>query len=391
MKKLLSLFSLLALILPIFSSIQIKAEDITNNTPKTKLGVILPLTGAFGKWGENIKHGYELANKKLNNKYELIYEDEAACDAKKALTAAQKHLNVTKVPVLFTGCLNGTKAIAPIINKNKTFTLSIGMLDEAIFKDSRYILSLAAQVGDEAIEAAKFLHNSGAKKIVLIRAQDNFTEELARVLKIELQKYNIQVLTDEASNLLNSDFRSILTKTKSLNPDFIHIFLSGEQTLALVRQKKDLQISTPIFGGYAIEGSTLEHKEKLELEGIKYTAPILGVDPKDPNKKSEQMQAFETEFKSVYGESEQPTVTAIYAYDGLLMLDKAFKTCGILKTTENPNNEAKDAFANCLRTNFTTIGKDFNGVAGRYLFNEDGSLTRENGIKIVKDGKFEWE
>src|SRR5438552_3515115 len=95
---------------------------------EVRVGVILPLTGATAVWGEGIKRGIELANAEHPNAFKFIYEDEKFCDSKQAVMAAQKLIEIDSVKFLVTGCLNGSKAVAPIAERAGIPILSAGLL-----------------------------------------------------------------------------------------------------------------------------------------------------------------------------------------------------------------------------------------------------------------------
>ncbi len=52
----------------------------------TKVGAILPLSSDYASWGDRVRIGLETANELHGNKFSIVFEDEGACEAQKALT-----------------------------------------------------------------------------------------------------------------------------------------------------------------------------------------------------------------------------------------------------------------------------------------------------------------
>src|SRR5574341_1937659 len=89
---------------------------------KVKVGVILPLTGAQGNYGEGITKGIELALREVSN-VEVIYEDEKS-ETKEAVTAFNKLTDVDGVKVIVGPVLSGSMlAVAPLAEQKKIIIL----------------------------------------------------------------------------------------------------------------------------------------------------------------------------------------------------------------------------------------------------------------------------
>ena len=75
------------------------------NKTSIKIGALLVLSGDGAAWGENAKKGIDMAFREWQRSHkdqsiEIIYEDTAG-DAKQAVTAYQKLVNVDKIDVIF--------------------------------------------------------------------------------------------------------------------------------------------------------------------------------------------------------------------------------------------------------------------------------------------------
>lgn len=101
-----------------------------NNSASIKIGLIMPLTGNSASFGEPSEKAAILATEEINAKggvngqrLELIAED-GKCDAKAAVDAANKLINVDQVTILITGCSSESLAVAPIANEHHVIQMA---------------------------------------------------------------------------------------------------------------------------------------------------------------------------------------------------------------------------------------------------------------------------
>ena len=81
-----------------FAAVFLSAATPSAELPRT-IGVILPLTGDFGFFGEEARRGIELAFEEIEKAYparfQLVIEDDG-CKAKNAVTAYEKLVTVER-------------------------------------------------------------------------------------------------------------------------------------------------------------------------------------------------------------------------------------------------------------------------------------------------------
>ncbi len=90
------------------------------------------------------------------------------------------------VKFLMTGCLNGTKAIAPLAKRAGIPIFSAGLLDEASISKAPELISFSAQIGSEAFQLAAYLRAKKVKLVSVFRHDDSFTTEFFPQLKKNL-------------------------------------------------------------------------------------------------------------------------------------------------------------------------------------------------------------
>jgi len=333
-----------------------------------KIGFIAPLTGPFADWGESIKNGLDLALEDTNHKFEVEYQD-SACDTKETVSIARKFFDIDNIRIVIgPGCVTGLRAIAPIADEKNALLFSTGLLDDNIFEEYNSVINLATQISTEAKYMAKYMKSKGIKKVAIVYGTDYFGQEYGSRLPELLNEEEIEVTSINSSDLNTEDFRTIILKVMKGNPDVVFIYQGEFQIGLFVKQLRELGYSIPVYSYYGVEAQSVIAAGGEALEDLVYTYPYNSVE------ESEEKETFENRYIERYNKI--PTATSHFVYDGLLLIDKALDNC-----------DAKDT--NCIKNFFTNLG-EYNGISGYMLFGEDGSLTREFGIKKIENGKFIW-
>ena len=330
-----------------------------------RVGVILPLSGDFATWGERIRQGLTLAAEDTTHRFTLEYADESGCDTKLSMTNATKLL-AQKVRVFFMGCLGGTKAVAPVAARQGALIFSAGLLDQQVLRQDLPLINLTTQLATEARYLAVAVAKRGMRKAAILRSPDAFGEELARWLKLELDKREVKVVFDDATAPAGNDYRTTIVRLRQHRPDALIVQLGDSQLAVFMRQLRESGISIPVFSNYVIEANS---SPSAAFEGIVYTYPVNSAEG------SAVKQAFDRRFTERFGAGTQPSANTYFAYDGLRLLDEAVSVCGSID-------------AKCI---FSTItGAPRKGISGDLVFNADGSIMRPYGIKKIEHGAFVW-
>ena len=96
-----------------------------------QIGAAFPLSGANAEYGQVFSSAVDLAvehinaDKKLSGKLSAVYEDSQALPAQ-GVIAANKLINVNKVPFILSAFTGVSKAMAPIGTRTKTVMVNGG-------------------------------------------------------------------------------------------------------------------------------------------------------------------------------------------------------------------------------------------------------------------------
>lgn len=346
---------------------------IPNQQP-IKIGWISDLSGPVAKYG-----AYEagmLAVEEINQKggingrpIQLIAED-GKCNPKAATDAINKLIQVDNVKIVLGGhCTPESMNIAPIAEENKIIQLAsitsspkFSGIGEYIFRTSPVSIAQSALIADYAI-------NNGIKKIAIIYEQTDYALPIAEKLKTEFTSKGGEVTNFEAYAPATEDFRTILLKVKSQNPEAIFISpQSPDAALLLIKQIKEIGLNARLFGNDVAINQAIIDKFPDKYEGF------IGATP-DFDTENPKTKTFIEAYKKKYNVQNIPYgIWTAETYDAVYIIADA-----ISKNGEDVE-KIKEYLSNI---------KDYQGASGTFSINEKHDGVRTYTLKTVKNGKLE--
>ena len=341
-----------------------------------KIGVAAPLTGPQSHYGKGIENavrmaveeanasGLEIGGKKI--KFEVLAEDDQA-DPKTATSVAQKLVDAKINGVV--GHMNSGAGIpaSKIYMEASIPQISASMTAVAYtaqgYPTTYRVMANDAQQGKVLGEYAT--QKWGAKKVVLIDDRTAYGQGLADEVEKAVKAGGGEITAREFTNDKAQDFNAILTSAKGKKPDLIFFGGMDPQGGPMVRQLKDLGMSSKYLGGDGIYSPKFIELAGKSAEGSKASSPGL------PLEKMPGGAEFKKKYEAKYG---QIQLYEPFAYDAANILIDAMKRAG---STE-PNKYLPEM----SKTNYT-------GVIGTVSFDEKGDI--KNGpvsVYEVKDGKW---
>lgn len=346
-----------------------------------KIGAVYELTGGTATFGNSALNGAKLAVKEMNAKggvlgkqVELAIADNKG-EPSEATNAMTKVITQDKV-VAVTGFTTSSNAIAastvaesngiPFItaaatNPKVTVDEKTGEVKKNIFRVC-FIDPFQGTVG------ANFVLNSlkAKKAVILIDNSSDYSKGLAQFFKDAFTKGGGEIVGEEAYLQKDQDFKTILTKIKSSNPDVIYVPGYYEEVGKIIKQARELDIKAAFVGGDGWDSPKL-----LEIAGAPalnntYFTNHYSVEDTSPASKS-----FVDAYKKEYNET--PDAMAVLGYDAANVMMDAIKRAN----SEDPA-KIRDALA---------ATKDFAAVTGKITLNDKHDAVKGAVIIEFKDGK----
>jgi len=339
-----------------------------------KIGAILPLSGEIANWGTDIEGGMKLAIEEINkaggidNKnFQVIYEDDQ-CDKTKAVTAAQKLIDIDKVKIIIGPlCSGSVVAAAPVAENAKIVMLGFGST-AAISDAGDYIFRHTYSDADQGKFLAEQIYNSfGFKNINAIYVNNDYGIGLFDGLKKTFSNLGGTVASEQPYDFETADFRTILTKIKNSPAEALLLVSYGKEGGLLAKQAKELGINLQIFATDNFGAQDVITVGEDAVNGVIFSASI------PPDEKNPRIKSFKEQY-SVQNNSE-PGVLWIAASG----YDAANITINAIKESGYDSDSIKNYFYSL---------KNYPGLAGDISFDGNGDATKDFMLQTVKDGKF---
>ena len=294
---------------------------------QVRVGFAGPMTGAQAHYGKDMQNGIVLAIEDFNASKPVIGgkpvqmvldtgDDQA--DPRTGTTVAQKLVD------------DGIKGMLGHFNSGTTIPASRIYANAGIpqiamatapeytqqgFKTTFRMMTSDTQQGSVAgTFAAKTL---GVKKIAIVDDRTAYGQGLADQFEKAAKASGATIVDREFTNDKAVDFKAILTKLKSMNPDLVYYGGADAQAGPMVKQMKALGIKAPLMAGEMVKTDTFL---KIAGEAANGTIASLAGLPLD------QMpggKGYVTKYKKRFGEDVQ--TYSPYAYDGAMAMFDAMK------------------------------------------------------------------
>lgn len=330
-------------------------------SPKLKIGILVPLTGDMASWGNDAKNAFIFANEKLGQgRFDLIFEDDK-CRGADAVSAIQKLISIDKIDYASVVCAESMLVTAPLLERARISTIASVATAAAVSKAGDYIFR--TWPGDLA--AASVLAKVISKKydkVALITEERGYSEEFSRAFKAAAPaglRINEKTLASE-----QVDARTIFLQFRERGFKSIILNSNSESfLLTLVKQLQEIRWQPERFGAY-IPGNRSFIEEAGPL-----SENIIFVDsPSVDGQLSGNGRQFLDEFTHRFGRMSSNDFVFFTCFEAFRLIAEGSKAVG------------KD-----LRP-FLYSGH-FDGLFGPYSFDQNGDIAGvEHSLKIIKGG-----
>jgi branched-chain amino acid transport system substrate-binding protein len=202
-----------------------------------KIGVIYPLSGPMALVGQKCLEGSEVArveqNEKggvLGKKIEYVVAD--APDAKAAVAAAERLININKVDIIL-GTYSSSLSFAAtnVTNKyGKVYWEVYAISDDITSRGFKYVFRTGPTASMMSYAAVRCMAENMAPKLGKTASQINFAavyedslfgSTTAKYGIEAAKKLGMKVVADESYNAKTTDLTPVILRLKAANPDFL--------------------------------------------------------------------------------------------------------------------------------------------------------------------------
>ena len=225
-----------------------------------KVGIVLPLTGDYAKFGEIEKKSFELALDEINasggingKQLELVMEDDTG-RPDVGRSAVEKLIAKDKVVMIGGGYSNSvTYAVAGVCQQNKMpFLVNTGSADKITTSDWDYIFRLNPPVSHYADALTTLLAEKiKPKTVAIVHENSFFGTKGAKSFSKFCEKTGYKVVLTQGYEHGGIDFKPVLIRIKQLNPDIVYMVSYIMDASLLMKQARELKLTPKMFIGGA--------------------------------------------------------------------------------------------------------------------------------------------
>ncbi|MDO9565824.1 MAG: ABC transporter substrate-binding protein [Candidatus Desulfaltia sp.] len=357
-----------------------------------KVGAVFAVTGGASFLGDPEKKTVEMMAEEINkaggiNGYKLeliIYDTEG--DATKCNLAVKKLITQDKVCAIIGPSLSGTSlAVIPVAEQYKIPLVSCAasykiVYDEKTGKPYQWVFK-TPQSDSMAVEALyTHLKNRGINKIAIMSVTSGFGASGRSELIRLAPEYDMKVVADEKYGPKDTDMMAQLTKIKGIVPQAIINWSIGPTQVLVLRNWKDLGMTSIPF--YQSHGFGSRENIKMAAGAAEGVAAPLGAcnTPEALPANHPQKNVTMNYLNSYTAKYNEPLSSfGGHAWDALTLVVKALKAVGCDKAGIRDYIENTKNFVGQHGIfNFST--EDHNGLTWEQSFN---MITVKNGDWVI--------
>lgn len=350
------------------------SEGQTAGELTAKIGVVSFLTGSGSAYGEAITNGLKMAQEEINEankgklKVELVIEDSAG-KKDQSISAVNKLINNDNVVGIIGPTLSGEMfAAGPVANQNGVPIMGTSTTAEGITDLGEYVFRNALPESiaiPEAIKTAVEKHS--VKKVALMYSSNNdFAVSGYKTMDQAAKDMGLEIVDTQTFADGDTDYSAQLTAIAAKKPDAILVSALYKEAGLVLAKAREMGIDVPFVGGNGFNSPQLVKQAGAAADKSYVATPWYPAG-------SEKVDAFVKKYTEKYGKG--PDQFAAQAYDALYIMSAALLNAGVA--------DDRDALKDAL------VGlEDFEGVTGKFQFNENRDPVMEVKVLHIEGGEF---
>jgi branched-chain amino acid transport system substrate-binding protein len=297
-----------------------------------KIGMILPMSGPFADYGNQISRGAKLYMQRngetvAGKKVELIIKDDTGVAPELTKRLAQELISNDKVDVLAGfGLSPGALATAPLATQGKRPMVVMNAATSSITTKSPNVVRVSHTLPQLSAPMARWAAQNGIDKVYTLVADYGPGIDAETAFKSAYQASGKQVIGNVRVPVQNPDFGPFIQRIKDAKPNGVFLFLPpGEATINFMKTWVERGLDKQ--GVKLLGTGDLTDDSLLEAIG----KPALGTITTGHYSVAHE-SAFNKEFVSGYakqfGDKDRPNFMAVAGYDGMAAIYLALKKTG---------------------------------------------------------------
>jgi branched-chain amino acid transport system substrate-binding protein len=337
---------------------------------EVRIGAVLHLSANdYVNVGEAMREGIELAVAEKNaeggidgKKVVVIYED-SQYSIPKAVNAANKLIDVDHVSGTLISTYTEVMGAGPTFEQKKTPVIVLWDSSKEIDDLGEHVFAVGAWTESAGSKAADYAyHELGLRKVSIIHNNAEWSNAIAGYFAQRFTSLGGTILSTESLPEGDTDFRTLITKSKDKHPDGYFIPLSTGLDL-FFKQARQAGITEPLLSADAMTQQTIDAAAGA-AEGVYHTTLVLP--------ETAKANAFRQKYVDFYHKEPDLLLYNGLGYDGAKALMRAI--------------ELKGTTPEAVKEGLYSI-HDLEGSFGILNFSSAGSSPRYESVVQVRNGK----
>lgn len=365
-----------------------------NGTPAegdtVHLAVAGPMTGSAAAFGEMIRMGALLKEKKVNDaggievevngarkKLPVRFHIEDDKGLAQEATSLSRKIAADSQILAVVGHFNSDCSLAakPEYNRKGIVELSPGSTNVDVCQGGDWTFRNLYRDDQQGSFLARFAREAlKLNTVAIVFESDNYGTGLKEAFEQKAAEIGLKIVVMETYQRgRTQDFKPHMTKVKAAGAE--GVFISGlfnEAALIIKTAKDDLGMDVPFFGGDGLSSDDLLKTAGTAAEGVYVTTPFLF----GTGRESADAQAFYDDFNEMHGK--EPDTWAALTYDACGQILEAISTAGMDRKAIRDHLAAQ-----------TSAETGYEGVTGVTYFDANGDcIGKPIYVTQVINGKF---
>ena len=324
--------------------------------PVVKIGVIAPMSGEYAHFGESMKIAVKIfeendRTKASSHSYKFFIEDGAFSTSRSAVVA-KKLMDIDKVDVVVTLSSDIGSVVSPIAQDNHVIHLS--MATEPNVAKGEYNFTVSTPPNKNTGRMIDELKKLNLHRIAFVIQNTAMMQSVAENIRQAGRNGDINIVSDNAINSGEKDFRILIYKILKDRPDAMIVQLQPPELQIFVKQlreiNKDILITAIESFGYP--------EDKTLFEGTWFSGAVVPTKP------------YVNTFKQIANSNATNYSELFYA---------AFEVIREAYTSEDKS---------VVINNITNLKMNSFSV-GEISFSQEGMMQTEAYLYTIKNGQIE--
>lgn len=234
---------------------------------KTKIGVVIPLTGGASSNGDAIRNSVILADEEFDteDRVKFVFEDD---QLKPSLTvsAVNKLINFDQVAGLIVFGSPTSLAINSIAERRRVPMIGLSIVDRVV-RDKKYVVKHWVPLLNESNMVNAEVQRRGYKRVALVTT---INDAMLALRDHFVQGKTAAVVLDEEFSPDDVDFRTVAARIRSVRPDAVYNLLWAPQPGVFSKTLREAGYQGEIFGAHNLEDPSEIEAARGTLDGVWY-------------------------------------------------------------------------------------------------------------------------